>query len=62
MKFKDLSVFFQKVESASKRLEMTAILAELFQQLDSEERQRINEIIYLSQGQLLPAFRNVEFG
>ncbi|MBI4846679.1 MAG: ATP-dependent DNA ligase [Candidatus Omnitrophica bacterium] len=62
MKFRDLVVFFEKVEATPKRLEMTAILAELFQKLDEKEKNAIDEVIYLCQGQLLPSFKNIEFG
>ncbi len=61
MKFKELAVFFQKLESTPKRLEMTDILAELFKKASADERVNIEEIVYLSQGHLLPAFKNVEF-
>ncbi|MFH1061352.1 MAG: ATP-dependent DNA ligase [Candidatus Omnitrophota bacterium] len=62
MKFKELSACFQKLENASKRLEMTDILAELFNKLNPEEKEKIDQIIYLTQGQLLPSFQNIEFG
>ncbi|MBU1087389.1 MAG: ATP-dependent DNA ligase [Candidatus Omnitrophica bacterium] len=62
MKFKQLAAYFQKLENTAKRLEMTDILAELFTNLDPVEKEKIDEIIYLTQGQLLPSFRNIEFG
>lgn len=62
MKFKQLADYFQKMENASKRLEMTDILADVFNNLDQNEKQKIDEIIYLTQGQLLPSFKNIEFG
>jgi len=61
MKFKDLAEYFKKLEAASKRLEMTDILAELFNNLNAKEKKHIDEIIYLIQGQLAPSFRNIEF-
>jgi DNA ligase 1 len=62
MKFKQLVTYFQKMENTPKRLEMTDILADLFKQLNPEEKEKIDQIIYLTQGQLLPSFRNIEFG
>ena len=62
MKFKELADYFQKLENTSKRLEMIEILAELFGSLGQAEKEKIDEIIYLTQGQLLPCFRNNEFG
>lgn len=62
MYFKKLVVYFEKLESTTKRLEMIRILAELFKNLKGKDRKKIDEIIYLSQGRLLPAFKNIEFG
>ncbi len=62
MKFKELAAYFQKLENTSKRLDMIEILAELFINLTPAEKEKIDEIIYLTQGQLLPCFRNIEFG
>lgn len=59
MKFQDLVVYFERLEATSKRLEMFEILADLFRRAGSEE---IAEIIYLSQGQLLPSFHGLEMG
>ncbi len=61
MKFKELAVYFQKLESKSKRLEMTDILAELFQKASKDKKVNIEEIVYLCQGHLLPSFKNIEF-
>ncbi len=61
MKFKELAVYFQKLESTSKRLEMTDILAELFKKASQDKKVNIEEIVYLSQGHLLPSFKNIEF-
>ncbi len=59
MKFQDLVDYFERLEATSKRLEMFEILADLFRLAESEE---IAEIIYLSQGQLLPSFHGLEIG
>ncbi|MCG2712493.1 MAG: ATP-dependent DNA ligase [Candidatus Omnitrophica bacterium] len=61
MKFKELAVYFQRLESISKRLDMTDILAELFQKASQDKKVNIEEIVYLSQGHLLPSFKNIEF-
>src|SRR6185295_6878346 len=59
MKFQDLVNCFERLEKTSKRLEMFEILAELFRQAGPEE---IAEIVYLSQGELLPSFHGLEIG
>jgi DNA ligase 1 len=59
MKFQDLVNYFERLEATSKRLEMFEILAELFRLAEPGE---IAEIIYLSQGQLLPSFQGLEIG
>ena len=61
MKFKELANYFQKLESTAKRLEMTGILADLFKDAARDKKVNIEEIVYLSQGQILPSFRNIEF-
>jgi DNA ligase-1 len=59
MNFKKIAEYFEKIESASSRLIMTGILAELFSEADSAE---ITKIIYLLQGQLAPAHKQIEVG
>lgn len=59
MKFSDLAVFFQKIEKTSSRVEMTKILAELFQKLKEDE---IDKTAYLLQGRVCPLFEKIEFG
>ena len=59
MKFEDLCKYFENLEVTTKRLQMSDILSDLFNQVkDSGE---ISKIIYLCQGQLLPSFKNIEF-
>lgn len=58
MKFKELSTFFEKIEKTSSRLEITHILAELFQKLDIDE---IDKSVYLLQGRVVPLFEKLEF-
>jgi DNA ligase-1 len=57
--FPDLSRYFERLEQTTKRLEMFAILAELFAGADPGE---IAPLIYLTQGELLPSFRGVQIG
>ncbi len=62
MKFKNLAQYFQKLEATAKRLEMTEILSELFKSIGDDIGAEVDKIIYLCQGQLLPVFKNIEFG
>ncbi|MBI4837864.1 MAG: ATP-dependent DNA ligase [Nitrospirae bacterium] len=59
MKFARLTGYFEELEATSKRLEMFEILARLFNEASAKD---IDKIIYLSQGQLLPPFKNIEMG
>ncbi|MBU1925308.1 MAG: ATP-dependent DNA ligase [Candidatus Omnitrophica bacterium] len=61
MKFEKLAKYFERLEATTKRLEMTDILSELFKSIDDYKKE-VDKIIYLCQGQLLPVFKNVEFG
>ncbi|MCM8812973.1 MAG: ATP-dependent DNA ligase [Candidatus Omnitrophica bacterium] len=61
MKFSTLADYFARIESTSKRLEMTDILAELFRGVPAADSE-IDKIVYLCQGQLQASFDNVEFG
>jgi len=51
--------YLEKLEATTKRLEMFSILAELFQQADAEE---IDKLIYFTQGELLPPFHGINIG
>jgi DNA ligase-1 len=59
MQFSTFVGYLARLEATSKRNEMVAILAELFQQAGAEE---IDKIIYLCQERLLPAYEALEFG
>lgn len=59
MKFSELVVYFERLEATTKRLEMFDILAGLFKHSGPKD---IDKIIYMSQGQLLPAFHGLETG
>lgn len=57
MTFEEFARFLEKLEGVSSRLEITAILAELFTKLKTEE---VAEACYLLQGQLLPPYEKLE--
>lgn len=59
MNFKEITEYYQKIETASSRLEMTRILTELFQKLKTEE---IRKTIYLMMGKIKPEFEGIETG
>jgi len=59
MRFYALTEGFERLEATTKRLEMFDILADIFRESSAEE---ISEMIYLLQGQLLPAFKGVDMG
>jgi len=59
MKFLRLVEYFERLENTSKRLEMYDILAELFKEASAAD---IDKIVYLSQGQLLPPFLDLQIG
>jgi DNA ligase-1 len=58
MKFKDLSVFLEKLEKTSSRIEITEILSDLFKKSDEKE---IDKIVYLLLGSLAPRYKGVVF-
>lgn len=59
MKFKELSVYLQKLENTSSRNDMILILAELFKAVPANE---FAEVMYLLQGRVAPLFVALEFG
>lgn len=58
MTFKDLSLYLERLEKTSSRLEITQILAELFRKNSSKE---IDRTIYLLLGGLAPRYKGVVF-
>ena len=50
---------YSRIESTSKRLEMTEIFVELLQEAQPEE---VGHLVYLTQGKILPDFEGVELG
>ncbi|MEK7070906.1 MAG: ATP-dependent DNA ligase [Patescibacteria group bacterium] len=59
MKFRELAIYFQKIENSSSRLTITHLLAELIDKLHINE---IDKALYLMQGRVAPQFASVEFG
>jgi len=59
MHFSQLAIYFERIEQVSSRLEITRILAELFNNLSPEE---IGQTVYLLQGRVAPLFEKTEFG
>ncbi|OGM32142.1 hypothetical protein A2962_04090 [Candidatus Woesebacteria bacterium RIFCSPLOWO2_01_FULL_39_61] len=58
MKFEKLSVYLDKLEKTSSRIEITKILADLFKEARYEE---IDKIVYLLLGSLAPSYEGVVF-
>src|SRR3989344_4341005 len=58
MQFKKLAEYFESLEKTSSRLEMTRILAQVFEEASETE---IDKTCYLSLGRLVPAYANLEF-
>ena len=59
MDFTDIAKMFDRLESTSARLEMTATLADFFKDCNPDD---LRSVIYLSQGKLHPDFYGVELG
>jgi len=59
MEFSILADAFYKMESTSKRLELTQFLVELFEKTPDDV---ISKIVYLLQGKLRPDFEGIELG
>jgi len=59
MKFSQLSLYFDQISQKSSRLEITRILAELFEKLSHEE---IEKVVYLLQGKVRPSYEGIDFG
>jgi DNA ligase-1 len=59
MRFAKLVDYLARLEATTKRLELTAILAELFKEASVQD---IAPIVYLTQERLGPAFEPIDFG
>lgn len=58
MKFKELSLYLNKIEKVSSRLEITALLVEMLKEMGEDE---VKEGVYLVLGNLAPKYRKVDF-
>lgn len=58
MLFSEFSQFLTRLEQTASRLEMTAILAELFKKLEPTE---VPQASYLLEGRLVPQYQSLEF-
>ncbi len=58
MKFGELSIYLEKLESISSRNEITAILADLLKKVPSSE---VEKVIYLMSGGIGPWYKRTEF-
>lgn len=58
MRFSTLAKYLERLDTTQSRNEITKILADLFRGADAEE---IDKVCYLILGELLPAYRGVEF-
>ncbi|QQG45687.1 MAG: ATP-dependent DNA ligase [Candidatus Sungiibacteriota bacterium] len=58
MRFSELAKYLEKLEKTASRNEMTKILAEVLKEAEEEE---IDKVCYLLLGELLPAYRGIEF-
>ncbi|MFX0169254.1 MAG: ATP-dependent DNA ligase [Candidatus Hodarchaeota archaeon] len=57
MQYREVSQFYNRLENTAKRLEMIAILAELFAQLrKTENADTISKVAYLTEGKLYPSW------
>ncbi|MCI4370879.1 MAG: DNA ligase, partial [Thermoplasmata archaeon] len=59
MRYAELVRAYERLEATTKRLEMRAILSELFLSVPHSE---LASVVYLSQGQLRPEYEGVELG
>ncbi|MBI5159594.1 ATP-dependent DNA ligase [Candidatus Micrarchaeota archaeon] len=59
MLFKELAEAYEKIEATAGRLEMTAILAELFSKAKASD---VAIIVYLTQGRVAPPHEGIEVG
>ncbi len=58
MKFRDLSVYIERIENTSSRLAITHELSDLFKKLAPDE---IAKTVYLLQGRVAPQYEKLEF-
>jgi DNA ligase-1 len=59
MNYAEITVAYQRIESTTKRLEMTDLLVEI---LKKTPKSLLSKIVYLTQGKLYPDFEGMEIG
>lgn len=59
MEFRTLAEHFERIETASKRLELTGLVLEL---LRATPRALVDKVLYLLQGRIYPDFAGIELG
>lgn len=59
MLFRELVEYYEKLEATTKRLEMTDILAEL---LAKTPTRIIDKVVYMTLGEIYPAYKGIELG
>ncbi|HKZ64499.1 MAG TPA: ATP-dependent DNA ligase [Thermoplasmata archaeon] len=59
MEYATLVSFYERIESTTKRLEMTDLLVQLFRHVPPEE---IKEVVYLTEGGIAPDYAGIELG
>lgn len=59
MKFKELSIFLEKLEKTASRNDMILILSELFKEVPADS---FDKVMYLLQGRVVPLYTPLEFG
>ncbi|MDD3178279.1 MAG: ATP-dependent DNA ligase [Candidatus ainarchaeum sp.] len=57
MKFKEICLYFEKIEKTSSRLEIASILKEIFLKVNSEE---LSKLVYFLQGTIGPIYKGKE--
>lgn len=59
MLYRVLADIYERIEATSKRLEMTALLVDLFKGVPKDE---IDRVVYLTQGHVFPDYAGIELG
>lgn len=59
MKFKELTLYLQKLEATTSRNDMIVLLSELFRKVPSSD---FDKVMYLLQGRVVPLYVDLEFG
>ena len=59
MRFEEVAIAFDEIEKRSGRLEMTDLLARIFEKTSPEEAERI---AYILQGELRPPYEGIDLG